>query len=562
MSIVTAVVIYVALYLILAILLQDLPQNFFTFSLRAISIDGLSAFLALLIGPLIASRRYRIIVTGLLLYMLFALQIVNIIMALGDFMTFLASVVTLSFTSLGAIGAISIIMHTASTARHQGLKNQIESVEKDTRKGRKRPRTSMFLVVLALFSIPTTYAVMICSAFITLGLCAWIILGLLSIGFYPIVIVVAVLIALVMGFWVTGRALLVMFSPKPFFQPALTMDLNESPYLRKIVKDTCTKVNTAMPDSCILHAEPTFFVMQGKVQTFDGFAQGRILAMGVLPIHTLDTLELQAVLAHEFGHFTGRDTLYSSYIMPVYRAIQSAFEDMQNFGSTSSSSYTSFAGLLLLPSLMFLSAFAQYFSTIDRILSRSRESRADWIAASLYGNRSLSSALMKIAELGHHFAEFAMDIDVKSEDDYFDSYRSVLAQSEKKLMEYKERALRAEEQEFDTHPTLSTRIKSLPITDIFMVDTDTPVSYARKEITYKERQLSQFYINRLKQMKTFYAEAMKVLQERNQAEEITVDDRHLIITCGVCYKKMLVKKGQGVVKFTCPCCSKEHEVKT
>ena len=52
--------------------------------------------------------------------------------------------------------------------------------------------------------------------------------------------------------------------------------------------------------------------------------------------------------------------------------------------------------LLLVPAILFLVALYRYFASIDAILSRSREYRADWIAAMSYGSKASVSALQKV----------------------------------------------------------------------------------------------------------------------------------------------------------------------
>ena len=106
--------------------------------------------------------------------------------------------------------------------------------------------------------------------------------------------------------------------PTKSFYPAITLDLKEHPKLMSFVENLCSELKTDVPDAILLHCEPTFFVLQGKIRTFNSLCKGRILAIGLPLLDYLSTNELRAVLSHEFAHFTGKDTVYSAKIYPAY----------------------------------------------------------------------------------------------------------------------------------------------------------------------------------------------------------------------------------------------------
>ena len=43
---------------------------------------------------------------------------------------------------------------------------------------------------------------------------------------------------------------------------------------------------------------------------------------------------------------------------------------------------------------------------------------------------------------------------------------------------------------------------------------------------------------------------------------MTEDDKHMVITCGSCFEKIRLLKGQGATKVQCPKCSTERIVYT
>jgi len=410
----------------------------------------------------------------------------------------------MSISALGAIIAILICVNVLSSGEEDGqlVKNAI-SKEEGSESKKRMPKPSLFLVILSLLSVPTTYAVMILSAFITLGLSMWLFLVVLELPMIPVIVLLAVGIAPLICFGVAIRALWSMFISKPHFQPAVKINIQSCPNLKRIIYDVASKVKTKKPDAVILHAEPTFFVLQGKMGTFDGIVRGRVLAIGLPLLRELETLEFQSILAHEFAHFSGRDTMYSAYVVPVYRAIGSSVYDLEGVSKESSSILMKLVNLLLLTPRLFLGVFANYFATIDSMLSRSRELRADWISATIYGSQNFSSALTKVVQIGSHFGEHVDDIALDGKADFFEEYSRVLHSSPYKLEEYLNQAFAETEQDFDTHPTISTRIKSLPANEVVEGD-ESLMGCAKEELLGDETRLSTEYLSYIKTMQEIY----------------------------------------------------------
>jgi len=166
--------------------------------------------------------------------------------------------------------------------------------------------------------------------------------------------------------------------------------------------------------------------------------------------------------------------------------------------------------LLFIPRL-FLRVFATYFGTIDSLLRRGRELRADWISAEIYGSENLSTALTMVAQIASHFTEHSQDIASKEKASFFEEYSRVLHKSPSELEEYKNKALAEVEESFDTHPTLSTRIRNLPTNELGGGDRSLIVR-ARQELLEKERGLSSQYIAYVETAKEMYEEVLRMIQ--------------------------------------------------
>lgn len=518
-SIVLAIVVYVLVLSFVFVLFSDVPDNIWTLHLGEFCFSGIPPFMAFLIGLIVMTKRYRIIIAGILLYLLFTLELLYYLsLGITQSWEFVFSLIGLGVSALGAIIAILICVNVSSSGKEEGqLAKDAVGKEESSESKKRMSKPSLFLLTLSLLSVPTTYAVMILSAFITLGLSMWLLFIVLELPMVPLIVLLAVGIAPLIGFGVAIRALWSMFISKPHFQPAVKINIQNCPNLKRTIYDVASKVKTKKPDAVILHAEPTFFVLQGKMGTFDGIVRGRVLAIGLPLLRELETLEFQSILAHEFAHFSGRDTMYSAYVVPAYRAIDSSLYDLEGVSKESSSILMKLVNLLLLVPRLFLGVFANYFATIDSMLSRSRELRADWISATIYGSQNFSSALTKVVQIGSHFGEHVEDIASDGKADFFEEYSRVLHSSPSKLEEYLNKAFAETEQDFDTHPTISTRIKSLPANEVIEGD-ESLMGYAKEELLEDETRLSTEYLDYIKTIKKMYGEFL-----RKRAEIISDD---------------------------------------
>jgi len=454
---------------------------------RYFLIEGLGSFVSLFLGLLFVSRRYRVVAgTLVMVFFLVYYLVAMVLTSLSGYIPFLSSVVGLSFVGVGTCSAILIW-----TLIDSKLKPQVFDKEKNIQK--KFPKTSIILMFLAIASVPATYITLVISAFITLGISIWLLAIVLQLPRIPIFILVALGVAPLVSLWAAFRAIKAMFFSKPNFQSAVKLNLSEKPHLRAVIAEVCATVKTKFPDTVILHVEPTFFVTEGGLKCLDGLIKGRTLAIGAPLIRNLQLNEFRAILAHEFAHFSGNDTLYSQFVVPVYKSINSAMNDIAGIGKSyrEGDNTVALTNLILIMPLLFLRVFLIFFATIDNILSRSRELRADWIAASNFGSVNMNTGLTKVVQISRHYQEAIEKIGFDNHN-YFDAYGQQLISDSDKMNEYKERALGETEQVFDSHPTLATRLASLPDNTEGKI-LEGEIETIREELSADEQRLSKEY---------------------------------------------------------------------
>jgi Zn-dependent protease with chaperone function len=123
-------------------------------------------------------------------------------------------------------------------------------------------------------------------------------------------------------------------------------------------------------------------------------AKRRVLTLGVATMHFLTVDELKAILAHEYAHFSHKDTFYNRFIAQVSLSIRKARVGMAQTG-----------GVLTLvnPFYWFFYLYSASFNLLSSGFSRSREFLADRMACSLYGADVFLSGLNKVVTQGSLF---------------------------------------------------------------------------------------------------------------------------------------------------------------
>ena len=218
-----------------------------------------------------------------------------------------------------------------------------------------------------------------------------------------------------------------------------------------------------MPDSVLVCAEPGAFVTQTTLKTLDErTVTGRILGVGGSLFYELEAQELASVLAHEFAHFSGKDTLYSNRVLPVFRTISSVLDNLKFEGSGSSVELI-INVLLLVPRFCVLT-FVRYFAAIDSLLTRARELRADLLAAETFGDQPFKSALAKLTRSLLFYHEKLVEL--KPSANLFEHLHHQMESCAVEVHELAAEETRRGENEFDSHPSLQTRLDSLPRVEV------------------------------------------------------------------------------------------------
>jgi Zn-dependent protease with chaperone function len=166
------------------------------------------------------------------------------------------------------------------------------------------------------------------------------------------------------------------------------------------------------------------------------------------------------MLAHEYGHFSHKDTFYSRFIIQVSASLATSLAVMNAAGGVLN--YVN-------PFYWFWWLYLRAYTLLATGFSRSREFLADRRSAAAYGKQALVSGLTKVSVDGVLFESTVYSNVLhllgqgKAFTNAFDAFRQF--REETQMVESRERLLdkmrKTKPKWFDTHPTLSERLAAI-----------------------------------------------------------------------------------------------------
>jgi len=242
---------------------------------------------------------------------------------------------------------------------------------------------------------------------------------------------------------------------------------DKAPGLHAFVKGLAEKLGAEPPDNIIVGIEPTFYVTSADVRLPDSpkVLGGETLYVS-LPLARLMTVsEFASVVGHELGHFRGKDTIYSLKFAPAYAGLAESLE------ATRYEKGEKLFWIAKLPARAMLSLTMNVFAMNRGALSRERELLADQAGAEAASAKALVTSLIKISA-------YSLLWDVIHNENVERLNRGRTTRNLSSLLESRGRhdiethtldeiiervAKHSVAHPFDTHPTVSQRMKSLGV---------------------------------------------------------------------------------------------------
>jgi Zn-dependent protease with chaperone function len=195
--------------------------------------------------------------------------------------------------------------------------------------------------------------------------------------------------------WLAAGAILWSILPRRehFEAPGALLAANEHPDLFRVVGRVAEATGQPMPTEIYLVREVNAWV--GARGGIMGVGSRRIMGLGLPLLQELTVSQLQAVLAHEFGHYTAGDVKLGPFIHQTRAAI----------GRTVAALAESGAAIIYIVHKPFV-WYGEFFLRFTHAISRGQELQADAVSVRLVGPDALATALSSIHEGAEAFARY------------------------------------------------------------------------------------------------------------------------------------------------------------
>jgi Zn-dependent protease with chaperone function len=288
-------------------------------------------------------------------------------------------------------------------------------------------------------------------ALIVIGLAAGLVLGIFAIGFIPIKLLLIIGVVAFITLAAIAKSLFVKVRDE---DPGLRLDLAEHPRLKSVLEEVAAKVGT--------HPVNTVFITPGvDVAVFE---RGRMLAqmrgkaercllLGVAVLDGMRLTELKSILAHEYGHFSNRDTAGGGFALAVRRSLLTMAVGIAQGGAASWYN----------PAWLFINGYHRVFLIISHGASRLQEVLADRWAAFAYGSLAFENGLRHVIERSVRFDAHAQAtlnevVEHRLALANLYSYQPKSGIDQDAIEQQLEEALEREPSAYDSHPSPKERI--------------------------------------------------------------------------------------------------------
>lgn len=280
------------------------------------------------------------------------------------------------------------------------LNNETQSLFND----KNLLRTFGFLLITLLPFLLYIFAVALFAA-IDFG-----IYGLLGVSYLPR-IPIAIIIGIAIVVIGTGLAVLIgiyhLFFPSKRKTLGIEIKTEDEKKLWKLLDEVAQELNAKKINKIIVTPSTGIGVYLDGSIFLTIFGGGkRVLEIGLPSLHNLEISEFKAILAHEYGHFSNKDTQWTPFTYAMGNSLINTFRATPGPSTKSNEEGDWVRGVVSLnPAYWLLLLYIKLYFGITSGFSRIREVMADVYSMELYGGRAFSDGLLKVATNDTIFSE-------------------------------------------------------------------------------------------------------------------------------------------------------------
>jgi Zn-dependent protease with chaperone function len=207
---------------------------------------------------------------------------------------------------------------------------------------------------------------------------------MLLVGHIPIKLLAIVVLLTLVTLWAILKSIFIRGRDE---DPGLMMKSGEHPRLRTVLDEVAGKIGTRTVTNVYLTPGTDLAVMErgGVLKQFRGQTE-RCLILGVGGLEGMRMRPFRAILAHEYGHFSNRDTAGGGFALAVRRSLMTTAVNLARGGAASWYN----------PAWLFVNGFYRIFLRVSHGASRLQEVLADRWAAFTYGSRAFAEGLRHV----------------------------------------------------------------------------------------------------------------------------------------------------------------------
>jgi Zn-dependent protease with chaperone function len=281
--------------------------------------------------------------------------------------------------------------------------------------------------------------------------CGGIIYLMLQVGHVPIKLLAVVVILTAVTLWAIVKSLFIRGRD---VDPGMKLDPAANPKLREVLDAVAAKIQTRPVTNVYITPGTDMAVMErGGVSSQVRGHTERCLILGLGVLEGMKVRPFRAILAHEYGHFSNRDTAGGGFALAVRRSLLSTAENLALRG----------AAAWYNPAWLFVNGFYRVFLRISQGASRLQEVLADRWSAFTYGARSFEDGLRHIIDRSVRFdahADSVLHEVIEGERPLTNlySYRPAASRAtESELSQAIQTAIEREPTPYDSHPRPADR---------------------------------------------------------------------------------------------------------
>jgi Zn-dependent protease with chaperone function len=284
---------------------------------------------------------------------------------------------------------------------------------------------------------------------LVLGLAGSIIYSVLMIGYVPIKLVVILAIGAVVTVVKMVQALFVKADDS---QPGRPLGRENAPDLWNLTREVAEKLGTRSLDQIRITTGTEMAVYERGTRQERRRDEGqRTLLMGIGLMHGFSQNAFRAILAHEYGHLSHRDTAGGEIALRVNR-------DMTNFAVALASARQALPWNL---AFQFLRLYHFLFRRISHGAARLQEVLADRASAAIYGAQAFEEGLRHVVRRQIEFRKLALN-EVRVSREAGVPFRNIYRLTSERftsLDDEVEKTLHRQASEDDTHPSPADRFR-------------------------------------------------------------------------------------------------------